>query len=60
MQVGLNVGGGIASVKGQVLETSDGFEVRGFNPQTGRVTLVPFHTEETQTAKDGVAPLFPL
>jgi hypothetical protein len=60
VQVGLNVGGGIASVKGQVVETTDGFEFRGFNPQTGRVALVPFHSEETFTAKDDLAPLFPL
>ena len=60
VQVGMNVGGGIASVKGQVVETTDGFEVRGFNPQTGRVTLSPVHTEETQTAKDELLPLFPL
>ena len=60
VQVGINVGGGIASVKGQVVETTDGFEVRGFNPQTGRVTLSPVHTEDTQTAKDELLPLFPL
>jgi hypothetical protein len=60
VQVGMNVGGGIASVKGQVVETTDGFEVRGFNPQTGRVTLSAVHSEETQTAKEELLPLFPL
>jgi hypothetical protein len=60
VQVGLNVGGGIATFKGEVVETEDGFDVRGFNPQTGRVTLVPYHTEETFTAKEELMPLFPL
>lgn len=60
VQIGMNVGGGIASVKGQVVETTDGFEARGFNPQTGRVTLSPVHSEETQTAKEELMPLFPL
>jgi hypothetical protein len=60
VQLGMNVGGGIAAVKGQVVETMDGFQVRGFNPQTGRVTLTPVHSEETQTAKDELLPLFPL
>ena len=60
VQIGMTVGGGIASVKGQVVETTEGVEARGFNPQTGRVTLAPFRTEETLTAKDEMLPLFPL
>ena len=59
-QVGLNIGGGVATVNGNIVEINDGSRVVGFNPQTGQVTTVPLHTEETLLAKDELLPLFPL
>ena len=51
-QIGMNVGGGIASISGTVITTSDDFQVTGFNPQTGQATVVPTHTVENNDAKD--------
>jgi hypothetical protein len=62
VQVGLNVGAGVATVNGNVVKTKDGF-TPSFNqqtPQTGLVTLTPTHTVETLPAKDEWLSMFPL
>jgi hypothetical protein len=59
-QIGMNVAGGIASVSGTIVKTTDDFQVTGFNPQTGQATVVPTHTVENNDAKDELVPKFPL
>jgi len=58
-QVGLNVGGGIGSMKGNVVITTDRFEPTGFN-QNGPTGFRQVHEEETSLAKDEILPVFPL
>jgi hypothetical protein len=49
----MNVGGGIASVSGTVITTSDDFQVTGFNPQTGQANGCSDATPvENNDAKD--------
>ena len=59
-QIGLNIGGGVASVKGTIVKTTDGYDFAGFNPQTGVTNLTPVHTVETLLAKDELISIFPL
>jgi hypothetical protein len=59
VQVGLNVGGGIGSVKGDVIKTTDRFEPTGFNQQ-GPTGFQQLHEEEVLLAKDELLPIFPL
>jgi hypothetical protein len=59
VQVGVNVGGGIGSVKGDVVSTVDRFEPTGFNQQ-GPTGFRPVHEEEILPAKDELLPVFPL
>jgi hypothetical protein len=56
-QVGLKIAGGVASVNGSVVETSDGFQPT-FSPSG--VTLTPVREVETFAAKDELLPVFPL
>jgi hypothetical protein len=56
VQIGLNVGGGIARVNGNVVETRDGFRPVNFNP----FTLEPFHEVETLSAQEELLTIFPL
>jgi len=58
-QVGVNVAGGIAKLSGTVVRTQDDYDTT-FNPQTGRVTVVPTHTVETKDAATELFPKFPL
>jgi hypothetical protein len=60
VQIGLNVGGGVAMVKGNVVKTEDGFQPVSFDPRTGLATLAPVHTVNTVLAKDEWLPIFPL
>src|SRR6185369_4973905 len=50
VQIGLNVGGGAASVKGNVLKTTDGFTPT-FTPPN-KITLTPTHEQETLLASE--------
>lgn len=59
VQVGLNVGGGVGTMNGNVVKTEDGF-TPSVNPQTRQATLTPTHTVETLLAKDELLPMFPL
>jgi hypothetical protein len=59
VQVGLNVGGGVGIMNGNVVKTKDGF-TPSVNPQTKQPTLTPTHTVETLLAKDELLPMFPL
>jgi hypothetical protein len=58
-QIGLSVGGGIGSMNGNVLITTDRFEPTGFN-QNGPTGFRQIHEEETSLAKDELLPVFPL
>ena len=59
-QVGMNIAGGIASVSGTIVKTTDDYQVTGFNPRTGQPTVVPTHTVENRNAADELFPKFPL
>jgi hypothetical protein len=59
VQIGANVGGGIAQTSGQVVKTTDRFEPTAFNQQ-GPTAFNPIHEEETLEAKDELFPYFPL
>ncbi len=56
-QIGLNVGGGIGAMHGQVIKTTTGTEFQ-FPPGKPPV-LVPVNTQETLQAKDELLPYFP-
>jgi hypothetical protein len=58
-QVGLNVGGGLGSMKGNIVTVTDRFEPTGFN-QNGPTGFTPIHEEEVTLAKDELLPFFPL
>jgi len=58
-QIGLSVGGGIGTMKGNVHKTTDRFEPTGFN-QNGPTGFTQIHEEETLLAKDELLPVFPL
>jgi len=59
VQIGLNVAGGIGSVKGNVISTTDRFEPTAFNQQ-GPTAFRQVHEEEILLAKDELLPMFPL
>lgn len=59
-QFGITVGGGIGSMKGQIVKTTDGYRQTGFNPQTQLAILTPTHEVETTRASDELAKYFPL
>lgn len=59
VQIGLNVAGGIGSVKGDAISTTDRFEATGFNQQ-GPTGFRQIHEEEVLAAKDELLPVFPL
>jgi hypothetical protein len=59
VQLGLNIGGGIGSVNGNVIRTTDRFEPTGFNQQ-GPTGFREIHEVETLPAKDELLPVFPL
>ena len=58
-QIGLNVAGGIAQTKGDVVKTTDRFEPTAFN-QNGPTAFRTVHEVETDAAKDELFPYFPL
>jgi hypothetical protein len=58
VQIGLNVGGGAASVKGNVVKTTDGFTPT-FTPPN-KITLTPTHEQETLLASEELTSIFPL
>ena len=58
VQIGLNVGGGIAQTSGQVIKTTDRFEPTGFN-QNGPTGFRQVHEVETTEAKNELFPYFP-
>jgi hypothetical protein len=58
-QIGVNIAGGIAKLTGTVVRTQDDYDAT-FNPQTGRVNVVPTHTVETKDAATELFPKFPL
>jgi hypothetical protein len=59
VQVGLNVGGGLGTMKGNIVTVTDRFEPTGFN-QNGPTGFVLVHEEEVALAKDELLPFFPL
>jgi hypothetical protein len=59
VQLGLNVGGGIGAMRGEVVTTDDGFEPTGFNQQ-GPTGFIQIHEESTRPAKDELLKYFPL
>jgi hypothetical protein len=60
VQLGLNIAGGIASVKGTIVETKDETVVTNFNPQTGTTTTTRRHTVENHDAAEELVSKFPL
>jgi hypothetical protein len=61
VQIGLNVGGGIAKFSGSVRKVEDREEpVFVPGPGGGTVRINNNHTEETNTAEDELLPIFPL
>lgn len=58
-QVGFVIGGGLGTMNGNVLKTTDRFEATGFN-QNGPTGFTPVHEEEVSLAKDELLPYFPL
>jgi hypothetical protein len=60
VQIGINVGGGLGAMKGNVVKTKDGFNVGAFNNQTQLNVLTPFHTVETTPASEELMKYFPL
>jgi len=59
IQVGMNVGAGIGSMKGNVVKITDRFEPTGFN-QNGPTGFRPIHEVEVTPAKDELLPYFPM
>jgi hypothetical protein len=60
VQLGLNLAGGLASVSGQIIETTDEIEIVTVDPRTGAVTTRPRRTVETLDASEELFSLFPL
>jgi hypothetical protein len=58
-QIGLNVGGGLGIMKGNIVTVTDRSEPTGFN-QNGPTGFRPVHEEEVALAKDELLPYFPL
>src|SRR5262249_2443048 len=56
--IGVNIGGGIGSMKGNILKTQNFFTATGFN-QNGPI-LTPGQTQTLNLAKDEFVPYFPL
>jgi hypothetical protein len=61
VQIGLNVGGGIATFSGEIIKTEDHEEpVFTPGPGGGSSRIVNRHSEETLGAEDELLPVFPL
>jgi hypothetical protein len=60
VQIGLNIAGGVASVKGNVIKTNEFPEVTNFDPRTGAVTAAIRGEVEVVPAKDELFSIFPL
>jgi hypothetical protein len=59
VQIGLNVAGGVGSMKGNVIRTTDRFQPTNFGPN-GPTAFTAIHEVEVLPAKDELMPIFPL